>query len=129
MPVNVNIVFPPSAFLISISSTTMPSSTKATSTSALSTTSMAKTTETNKAVTDASSRETSMEIKKKKKKQIMDLSAEVDEEREEKSSNNNMQYDLKVNKVKRKYKILMDSLQDMETAEADFCQCSIRERS
>ena len=41
---------------------------------------------------------------------------------------NNMKNDLKVNKIKKEIQILMDSLQDLETAEADFFQCSIRKR-
>ena len=67
MPVNMN---------VSIISTIMHTSTKATSTLKFSTISMAKTTGTNKAVSDASKRETSTEIMKKKNKPIMELSDE-----------------------------------------------------
>ena len=91
----------PLPFPISISSTTMPSSRKITSTSKLSTTLMAKAKGTNKAVTDASNRETSNETtkQKKKKKQIMEISEE--EKGEEKSTNNDMEDDSKFTKLKK----------------------------
>ena len=60
----------------------------------------------------------------------MELSDEENEEgkREEKNKNNT-EDDSKMNKIKRKYKILMNSLQNLETAEANFCQCSIGKRN
>ena len=82
-------------------------------------------------MTDASNRETSMESMKKKENQMMELSDEDNEEErwEEKNTNTNMVNDSKVNKMKRKCEILMDFLQDLETAEANFCQCSIGKRN
>ena len=90
---NMNIVFSPSPFPISISFTTMHSSTKVTSTYKSSTTSMAKTIGTNK---------DTIETMKKKNKWIIEQSDEEDEEekREEKNTNN-MENDSKVNKIKQ----------------------------
>ena len=63
---------------------------------------MTKTIGTNKTVTDSSDRKTSMEIMRKKKKQVMGLSDEENNEEkvEEKSTNSNMEDDLKVKKIK-----------------------------
>ena len=40
-----------------------------------------------------------------------------------------MEDDLKVNEVKKEIQNIDGSLQDLETAEADFCQCSIGKRT
>ena len=45
--------------------------------------------------------------------------------RKKNDTNNNKEGDSKVNKINRKYKILVDTFQDVETAEADFCQFSM----
>ena len=57
-----------------------------------------------------------------KKKQLMELSDEENEEENgEGKKTNHMEDDSKVNKIKkRKQKILLDSLQDLETAEAEI---------
>ena len=60
----------------------------------------------------------------------MELSNEEDEEKKgRKNTNNNMNDDSKVDKIKKKYKILLDSLQDLETAEANFCHCSVGKKN
>ena len=83
-PVNTTVVLTSSFYHLSISHSTMPSSTKVTSTSKLSTKPRAKTILTNKAVYDSSDRDTSMDIMKKEKKQIIEPSHEENEEEKEK---------------------------------------------
>ena len=53
-----------------------------------------------------------------KKKQMLELSDKEDEEEieEEKAANNNKEGDSKVNTLKMKYKILIITLQDLETS-------------
>ena len=105
MPVNMNLLFPSFSYPFFISLPTMLSLAKVTLASKSSITSMDKSTGTNKAVTGVSDREMSMDIMKKEKKQIMELSDEEDDEEddeekgEEKCRNNSIEDDLKVNKI------------------------------
>ena len=55
-----------------------------------------------------------MKMRKRKRKKI---------------SVNKSEDDSKVNKIKYEVKIFFDSMHDPETAEANFCQCSIGKRS
>ena len=126
IPVNMTMVITSSSYPFSITPLMMTSSTKVTSTPKSSTMSMAKTTWTIKLWL--------MQLTEKcqwKKKQIVELSDEEDEEEKgKKNKNNNMEDDSKVNKIqKRTYKILTDSLQDLETAKANFFHCSIGKRN
>ena len=75
--------------------------------------------------------ETSMEIMKKKEKQILELSNEEDDKTKEerKDTNNTKEEDFEVNKMKMGVQNIDGFIVKSKTAEANFCQCCIGKRS
>ena len=102
MKISMIVVSRPLPNPFSNSSSNMPSSPKGTSTPKSSTTSMEKLKGTIKTASNSSNGETSMEIMKKEKEQMIKISDEKDKEekREVKDTNNNKEDDPKVNKKK-----------------------------